>query len=44
MTATDVIEQYAAACQRSDLKTGLIVEVWLYDQQQHLVDRAWSQP
>ena len=31
-------------CLRYRLEDGLIVEVWLYDQQQHLVDRAWSQP
>ena len=44
MTAPGVIERYAAAWQRSNSATGLIVEVWLYDYQQHIVDQAWSQP
>ena len=31
-------------CLRYRVDGDLIVEVWLYDHQQHLVDRAWSQP
>ena len=31
-------------CLRYRINVGLIVEVWLYDHQQHLVDQAWSQP
>lgn len=31
-------------CLRYRVNVGMIVEVWLYDHQQHLVDQAWSQP
>lgn len=31
-------------CLRYRVDGDLIVEVWLYDHQQQLVDRAWSQP
>ena len=31
-------------CLRYRVDGDLIVEIWLYDHQQHLIDRAWSQP